>query len=267
VILVIAEAALECVPEQIKNHPSVINRAKKLGCKPSETLLDRSYHHAAMKQIPENWKRGRPDIVHFALMEALSTPLFIQGHLDVYVHTYGNKIISMAENLRLPKSYFRFEGLVQSLFRDGDVKSSEGTALLEISDGTLGGLISYLKPSRVVGLSSAGVQSSAEQVVRASIDSLLHSGNNDDDDNRNNDDDGKGKKSIMFVVGGFPKGHFGDDTTALFNCTYSIEGMGLEAHVVVARILYECEKQAKEEEEKKKDERSGISSIRGAAEG
>ncbi|MEO9362918.1 MAG: ribosome biogenesis protein [Nitrososphaera sp.] len=214
----IAEAALECVPEEVASHPAVSNRARKLGHKPEETLLDRSYHHAAMKRLPDSWKRGRPDIVHFALMEALSTPLFIQGHLEVYVHTFGDRIISVAAGLRIPKSYFRFEGLMQGLFRDGAVKSNEGAVLMEMKKGTLADLVGGAKPEKVVGLSSAGVQSSAEQVVS------------------------KNGAGCMFVIGGFPKGHFGDDTKALFNCTYSIEGMGLEAHVVIARVLYECEK-------------------------
>ncbi|WP_407081010.1 ribosome biogenesis protein [Nitrososphaera viennensis] len=212
------------MPEEIAGHPAVSSRAKKLGRKAQETLLDRSYHHAAMKRLPDSWKRGRPDIVHFALMEALSTPLFIQGQLDVYVHTFGDMIISMAAGLRVPKSYFRFEGLMQGLFRDGVVKSDEGAVLMEMRKGTLADLIKEVKPGRVVGLSSAGVQSSAEQVVRKNY-----------------------VDSCMFVIGGFPKGHFGDDTKALFNCTYSIEGMGLEAHVVIARILYECEKKNKRE--------------------
>ncbi len=217
--LVIAEAALERVPDEMAGQPAVAVRAKKLGKKPAETLLDRSYHHSAMKGIKDAHKRGRPDIVHFALMETLATPLFIQGHLKVYVHTYGDLIISMADNLRLPKSYFRFEGLAQNLLRDGIVKSDEGATLMEARKGTLAGLIGEVAPAKVVGLSSAGVQSTAEEVVRK------------------NAADG-----CMFVIGGFPKGHFSDATKTLFNCTYSIESIGLEAHVVIARVLYECEK-------------------------
>lgn len=207
------------MPEEIANQPAVTGRAKKMGRKPTEILLDRSYHHSAMKRIPDAHKRGRPDIVHFALMEALSTPLFLRGHLKVYVHTHGDLIITVADGLRLPKSYFRFEGLMQSLLRDGAVKSDEGAVLMEMKKGALADLIREVAPSRVVGLSSAGVQSTAEEVVRK------------------NSADG-----CMFVIGGFPKGHFSDATKALFNCTYSIEDVGLEAHVVIARVLYECEK-------------------------
>lgn len=215
----IAEAALETVPAEIAGHPAVSSRARRLGLKASETLLDRSYHHAAMKGLQESWKRGRPDIVHFALMEALATPLFSVGNLDVYVHTYGDRVIAISEGLRIPKSYFRFEGVMTSLFRDGAVKSDDGKTLLEMQDGTLEELVHDVGADRVVGLSSAGVQSTAEQVVA-----------------KNN------VEHCVFVVGAFPKGHFSEKASQLFNCTYSIHDAGLEAHVVIARVLYECEK-------------------------
>lgn len=210
------------MPAQIADHPAIANRARKLGLKASETLLDRSYHHAAMKSLPESWKRGRPDIVHFALMEALATPLFTSGDLDVYVHTYGNKIITVAGGLRIPKSYFRFEGVMASLFRDGIVKSDDGKKLLEMHDGTLEELVHDIEAEKVVGLSSSGVQSSAEQVVA-----------------KNKTD------RCVFVIGAFPKGHFSEKTTQLFSCTYSIHDSGLEAHVVIARLLYDCERLAR----------------------
>src|SRR4051812_38012604 len=117
--LVIAEAAIESVPTQLIDHPSVKNHAQRQGRPPTEILLDRSYHHSAMihSNLKSGWKRGRPDIVHFALMEALSTPLFIEGRLNVYLHTINDKLISIGENLRIPKSYFRFEALMIDLFK------------------------------------------------------------------------------------------------------------------------------------------------------
>jgi rRNA small subunit pseudouridine methyltransferase Nep1 len=182
-------------------------------------LLDRSYHHAAMLKMDEGNKRGRPDIVHFALMEALGTPLFMKGLLRVYVHTIDNKLIAVADNLRVPKSYFRFEGLMVGLFRDRSVKSEEGAVLMEISDGTLADLLDAIKPARVIGLSTTGVQGRVEKAVAENL-----------------------ANSCAFVIGGFPRGHFSESTTKLLNLTYSISDLGLEAHVVIARILYECEK-------------------------
>jgi rRNA small subunit pseudouridine methyltransferase Nep1 len=174
-----------------------------------------------MKKLDQAWKRGRPDIVHFALMEALATPLFASGRLQVFVHTVDDKIITIARNLRIPKSYFRFEGVMTALLRDGSVKSDgdDGAVLLEMRDGDMEQLVRQVAPEKVVGLSSAGVQSTAQQVASRNVGG-----------------------DTMFVVGAFPKGHFSEKTTQLFNCTYSIENMGLEAHVVIARLLYECEK-------------------------
>ena len=59
-------------------------------------------------------------------MEALSTPLFFKGMLNVYVHTINNKLIFIGENLRIPKSYFRFEGLMMNLFKNKVIKELKG---------------------------------------------------------------------------------------------------------------------------------------------
>lgn len=172
-----------------------------------------------MGKLLDNNKRGRPDIVHFALMEALGTPLFMKGMLRVYVHTINDKLIAIADNLRIPKSYFRFEGLMIGLFRDKAVKSDEGAVLMEISDGTLADLLDSIKPVKAVGLSTTGIQGTAEKAVTENL-----------------------ADDCAFIVGGFPRGHFSESTTKLLNLTYSISDVGLEAHVVIARILYECEK-------------------------
>ena len=225
--LIIAEAALETVPKQIASHPAVKNQAQKLGRNPREILLDKSYHHSAMLRsgLESYWKRGRPDIIHFALMEALSTPLFLKNRLKVYVHTVKNKLIVIGDNLRIPKSYFRFEGIMINLFKEKIIKSADHkNMLLELYDNITFEqfIINEVRPDKLIGLSSDGVKSSAEAIVsRNSI---------------------KNNNHIAFVVGGFPKGHFSENTSRVFSCSFSIGELELEAHVVIARILYECEK-------------------------
>jgi rRNA small subunit pseudouridine methyltransferase Nep1 len=225
--LIIAEAALETVPKQIASHPAVKNQAQKLGRNPREILLDKSYHHSAMLRsgLESYWKRGRPDIIHFALMEALSTPLFLKNRLKVYVHTIKNKLIVIGDNLRIPKSYFRFEGIMINLFKEKIIKSADDkNMLLELYDNITFEqfIINEVRPDKLIGLSSDGVKSSAEAIVsRNSI---------------------KNNNHIAFVVGGFPKGHFSENTSRVFTCSFSIGELELEAHVVIARILYECEK-------------------------
>jgi rRNA small subunit pseudouridine methyltransferase Nep1 len=244
--LVIAEAALETVPVQIIDHPSVRNYAQRMGRPPDQTLLDRSYHHSAMvhANLKSQWKRGRPDIVHFALMEALSTPLFMRRKVNVYLHTINDRLISIGENLHIPKSYFRFEALMTDLFKkkvirpfnddngygyDGvnnssNKKDRKKNILLQLhEDMTFEKVIkNMVKPSKLIGLSTVGIQSTTQSVVAENI-----SGES---------------TNCAFVIGGFAKGHFSNNITALLNRLYSIAEYRLEAHVVIARILYECEK-------------------------
>lgn len=253
IFLAIAEASLETIPREIANHPSVINHARRLGRKPSEILLDRSYHHAAMKSLKFNWKRGRPDLVHFLLMEALATPLYHRGILKVYLHTTSDKVIDVAADLRIPKSYFRFEGLIMDLFMNKVITASKKEQEGEVSrafvpnptDVHQNGPPRYLlklhenmsfeemikklvMPRKVIGLSTSGIETNAEDLVTDALKGLR---NPESENNR-----------LAFVVGGFPKGHFSESISRNFNFTYSLGNAGLEAHVVVARILYECEK-------------------------
>ena len=243
--LVIAEAAIETVPIEIIDHPSVTNHAKRMGRRSNETLLDRSYHHSAMVHgdLKTGWKRGRPDIVHFALMEALSTPLFFRRKLNVYLHTINNNLISVGENLRIPKSYFRFEALMVDLFKKKVIKPYNGAGISdkannenENKDNTNRNILLQLhermtfskviqkmvQPTTVIGLSTVGVQKTAQSIVEENLTS----------ENTN----------CAFVIGGFARGHFSNDTTGILKRLYSIADYGLEAHVVIARIIYECEK-------------------------
>lgn len=228
VALVIAEASLETIPKQLLRHMSVIRYAQKIGKKPSEILLDRSYHHSAMVtgRLESVWKRGRPDIVHFALVEALSTPLYLKNKLDVYVYTINSQVILIGPNLRIPKSYFRFEGLMMKLFKDKVIKSEQDDRiLLELLDDVpFKHLIKNIAgSSKSIGLSSGGVSSTACEVVSKYIDRF-------------------DECLCAIVIGGFPKGRFSDNISNFLDNSYSIGKITLEAHVVIARILYECEK-------------------------
>jgi rRNA small subunit pseudouridine methyltransferase Nep1 len=224
--IVIAEAALEPVPQNLRNHQAVRAHAARLGRNPGETFLDRSYHHAAMKTDPSLTKHGRPDIVHLSLAAVMSSPLYVNNKVRVYISTIDSNSIIIGEGIRFPKSYFRFEGLMADLFKNKRIKNREGTkVMLELNEGvTFNQLVEQtIRPRQVIGFSSIGTPSTLERVVTDtfSLNTL---------------------PSCAFVVGGFPRGHFSKTTTEKFDSLYSISNMGLEAHVVVARLVYECEK-------------------------
>jgi rRNA small subunit pseudouridine methyltransferase Nep1 len=220
---VIAEAAIELVPQTLRNHPSIKNHCKRIGRDSNEILLDISYHHKAMveQNIQKWWKRGRPDIVHFDLVEALSTPLFKQKKLKVYVSTIDNKLIIINEELRIPKSYFRFERLMISIFNEH--KNNKSPNLIELRDNVgFNDLIQkIIRPDLVLGFSVKGTKSKICDILR----------NNVVDNSKN----------YCFVVGGFQRGHFSETVNQRCSNLYSISPYSLESHVVIARILYECE--------------------------
>lgn len=215
--LILTESSLELVPKEIQNHKSVISHCQKLGKKPSEILLDNSWHFAAMKGIDNEIKRGRPDLVHFSLLEACSIPLFYEKKISVYVHTINDKVIFVGNDVRLPKSYHRFAGLIEKLYDEKFIEAN-GTKLLEIKDMKFNQLIEKISPDRIVGLSTQGILSSCEDVAKKLTD------------------------DSCIIIGGFPKGHFSDSIRKKIEYLINVNKKSLESHIVISRILYEYEK-------------------------
>ena len=185
--------------------------------RPFDIILDISWHYAAMKGIKNELKRGRPDLVHFCLLEACSIPLYFEKKLRVYVHTINNKVIFVGEKVRLPKSYHRFSGLMEKLFSDKKIQEGHQN-LLEIKDMTFDNLIDMIGAKEVIGLSTKGLRSSYDQLAQ-------ELGNNS-----------------CIVVGGFARGHFSETVLKKIDRLICVDKNPLEAHVVIARLLYECEK-------------------------
>ena len=215
--IVIAESALELVPKELQQHNSVLAYSKRMGKRPSKVILDVSWHFAAMKGIKDEIKRGRPDLIHLCLLECCTIPLYFEKQLRVYIHTIDDKVIFVGENVRLPKSHHRFVGLIEKLYSDGKIEES-GKKLLEIKDMIFDDLIDKIGSRKVIGLSTKGTTSSYEKVAQE-----------------------MGKDSCI-VVGGFAKGHFSDKILKRIYKLVSVDKNSLEAHVVISRVLYECEK-------------------------
>jgi rRNA small subunit pseudouridine methyltransferase Nep1 len=221
--LVIADAALETIPIEIFQHPS-LKKIRGSGKKPTEMLLDRTFHHFAIvsSTLKENHKRGRPDILHIMLLNALATPLFKKNLVKVFVHTINNQVIEIGDYLRIPKSYSRFEGLALDLIKNKKIVSKDGTLLLGLSDNlSFSHLIQKkIKPDSVIGFSTNGSMKTFE----GACNELFQF------------------KNPCVVIGGFPSGHFSKDIESRIDKMYSISDLSLEAHVVVSRLLYEWEK-------------------------
>jgi len=215
--IILAESSLELIPKQIHNHPSVTSYSKKFKKNSSNTLLDNSWHFGAMKGLDNEIKRGRPDIIHLTLLSLCTTPVFYENKIKVFVHTVNNEVISINNNTRLPKSYHRFQGLMEKLFLTKKIES-EDEILMEMKNFSLSKLISKINPTQIVGLTTQGQKTSLDKLVEQI------------------------EENSCIILGGFQKGHFSNETEKIIDKSFSINDSSLEAHLVASRFAYEYEK-------------------------
>jgi len=218
-ILTLAESALETIPRSLWSHPAVKRHSKRRGKSPQFILLDRSYHHSAMRKLKESEKRGRPDIVHFALLEALGSPLNKEGLLRVYVHTINDYVITVNPQARLPRNYNRFAGLLEQLFELGRVPSA-GQALLELERKTLPQLLDETETDYVIAFSRKGAPNTLEEAISRLSE----------------------KPRPAVIIGGFPHGRFSEKTVRLASEVVRIDSEMLETWTLTSRVIYEYER-------------------------
>ena len=215
--IILAESSLELIPKQLANHPSVISYCKKFKKNPSTTLLDNSWHFAAMKGLTNEIKRGRPDIIHLTLLSICTSPAFYENKIQIFVHTTNDQVISFNNKTRLPKSYHRFQGLIEKLFHTNKIETNN-EILMELHSSSLSELISEIKPTKIIGLTTKGNQTTLDKLIQQIPD------------------------NSCIIIGGFQKGHFKQDTENIINESFSINDSSLEAHLVASRLVYEYEK-------------------------
>ncbi len=172
-----------------------------------------------MKNLRENEKRGRPDIVHFALLAALGSPLNREGLLQVYVHTKDDFVIMVNSEARLPRNYDRFVGLLEKLFETGMVPPA-GQKLLWQEHKTLPKLLEEIKPDFVMAFSRKGKPDTLERAV-----TKLSS-----------------KEKPVVIVGGFPHGQFSKTTVRLADEVICVDPEMLETWTLASRVIYDYER-------------------------
>lgn len=211
-ILILVECGLEIIPRQIRNHSSVKkNRTNKIY---SSQLLDNALHHSAMKNLKNSIKRGRPDIVHLCLLNALGSPLNKSSNLKLYIHTIKNKIFKFNPEIRIAKNFNRFKGLMAKLLIDGDIKYN-GTNLIAQFPGNLKILIESFEDPEILLFSSKGkLVKDYINIFTANI-----------------------SKNYIVIIGGFQKSTFSNEVLKLSNDLISISKNSLDASIVVSRII------------------------------
>lgn len=218
--IVFVETALELVPFQMYEHPSVRRNAKRRGKKPDETLLDRSLHHFGMIELANSEKRGRPDIIHICLLEALSSPLNRVGSLNVWINTLQDFTIKINPKTRLPRDYNRFKSLIEQVFTNGKAPKNTSEPLLKLKKQSLKELIEELKPSFTIAMTSHG-----ESITLENLGKKLST-----------------EKHPLVFIGAYPSGPMHQNTLRLAKKRFKIYKDPLEAWTVTSRLVYEYEK-------------------------
>jgi rRNA small subunit pseudouridine methyltransferase Nep1 len=212
---ILAESALELVPEGIRKLPAAVSDAKRRQKDASEILLDRSFHHSAMAKLKDSEKRGRPDLLHVTLLNVTGAPLYLDGLVRVFVHTYDDVVLEIATKTRIPKNYLRFRGLMEEVLAE---RPNQG--LIKVHSMGVKELVESVASDSVFGLSVQGKMMTPEELAKRV----------------------SAAKSPSVIVGGFPHGHFSPETLSVVEQLVRMDPRPLEAHVVTSRVIYEVEK-------------------------
>jgi rRNA small subunit pseudouridine methyltransferase Nep1 len=231
--LIMAESALELVPHEIKGHPAVKNQARRSGKRPSEEVLDGTFHHSAMRKLTDGETRGRPDIVHLSLLVAQGSILNREGHLRTYVHTLNDELIEVNPSTRLPRNLERFKGILAQLLLKGEIKGrveEEGgtvTELLRMTRAmTLEKVLNKIAPDKVYAFEEGKEIMTLNKALKKDgiTAKELESSN------------------IALIVGAFPHGGFRNDLSRMADRVLSIYGDTLELWTVIATIITDAER-------------------------
>ncbi len=208
--IILTESALELVPDTLKTKSRSNNH----------TFLDKSYHSHLMKNLDNIDKRGRPDIVHMSSLSITSTPLYLEKQIKFYIHTISDYVIDFNFDVRLPKSYHRFIGLLEKLFFNY-VNDEKSDPLINIYESSFSELITDIKSDHVVGLSRQGETLSSNYLS----DTIINSSH------------------PTLLIGGFSHGTFSKNVLGCVDDLISLGNFNLESHTACSRIIYEIEKQ------------------------
>jgi rRNA small subunit pseudouridine methyltransferase Nep1 len=218
-VLIVEDASLEILPPKFRSSVEAKDVTNRFGVPPHMQILDWNFHSKIVASLNHREKRGRPDVVHLALLDATSTPLFKEGLLELFVRTSEGFSIQVKAGTRLPRTLERFCGVMAKLL-SGKYGDEEKKLFAVEKDRSFRDLTNIEKLDKVISFSSRGSFSSLRNLVANEL------GN---------------EKRTAWIVGGFPHGHFSDVVIELSDMVVSISRKSLPAHVVTARLCYELE--------------------------
>ncbi len=230
IVFILADSSLELIPRPLHNDPIIKKYALRKRKPPSELILDATYHYKPINKsdLPDKHKRGRPDIVHRALLTILDSQLAVDFNVDIYVHTIDNKLIWINPNARLPRHYARFIGLMETLLTKKEIIDKKTrTALLKIIPMHLREIIVAYDKYIVIGFSRLGklvpdLDLFTTDIVRKALRDK--------------------KKALINVIGCFPSGHFSNTVRDIIDVLVAISTRSLTTSYTLCKVINSYER-------------------------
>ncbi|KAJ2684153.1 18S rRNA pseudouridine methyltransferase, partial [Coemansia spiralis] len=89
-------------------------------------LLNCDDHQGILAKMKRDIAESRPDITHQCLLTLLDSPLNKTGRLQVYIHTTSDVLIEISPQVRIPRTFKRFAGLMVQLLHKLSIRSVNG---------------------------------------------------------------------------------------------------------------------------------------------
>ena len=215
--ILLAEASIESFPEELMKDMKVRNYFSKLKKSPSEVMFDVNFHNQFTEDLKDVDRRGRPDIVHFTLLSCFGSILARVGRLQVIIHTYDDKVITLDPEIRLPKSIERFNGLILQLLKDGRLPPSGDQILMKLRESSLPDLVKDLRKKHdvIIEFSVKGEQLSSLEYSKIIFEST----------------------NPLLIFGAFPHGEIKNIPSDMVDRKLGIYEEGLDLFAVISQIL------------------------------
>ncbi|MCJ1450614.1 18S rRNA pseudouridine methyltransferase [Mycoblastus sanguinarius] len=88
------------------------------------SLLNSDEHIGVMRKMGRDISDARPDITHQCLLTLLDSPVSKAGKLQIYIHTARGVLIEVSPQVRIPRTFKRFAGLMVQLLHRLSIRSA-----------------------------------------------------------------------------------------------------------------------------------------------
>lgn len=185
-----------------------------------ELLNCDDHRELCKKKLKLDPKEFRPDICHQELLALIDSPLNKSGGLQVYIKTTKNVLIEVNPQIRIPRTFKRFSGLIVQLLHKMKIKAGNtSTTLMKVIKNPFS---QYLPTgTRVYGMSCQGTLYSPNGLANALIPT-------------DPSDDGP---PVCFVIGAMAAGHVTIEDHPYIEKMISVSEYPLSGAAAISRIL------------------------------